>query len=148
MRKVFINSFVFFILTIFISLSCSKKSSSSSTQITAANLQGSYKITDMKVSVNNQQADVFSQLSSCQKNDIYYLGANGIYSLGGSSDQSCTDPDDSGTWALSGNTLTITGQSGTQSFNVSSFSNNNLIVTYVSTYNSASANYTTTFTKQ
>lgn len=136
-----------FIMTL--SLNCKKNNNDSTNQYTVANVSGTYSITDMKVAVNNQQTDIYSQLSTCAKKDTYTFGADGSYSFSGSTDQNCSDAADNGTWSLSGNVITINSTTnGTSTLAISSLSSKVMVVTYTGPYNGGSAGFTTTLTKQ
>lgn len=128
---------------------CKKNNNDQSNAITVARVSGTYAITDMEVKVNNQQTDIYSQLTSCQKKDTYYLGADGTYRFSGSSDQNCTDEPNSGTWSLSGNIITInTAATGSSTLSISSLSSSQMVVTYNGPYSGATADFTTTLTRQ
>src|ERR1035437_10372850 len=58
----------------------------------------------------------------CQKNNTYGFNKDMVWYLGGVARQTCTGPDDSGTWSLNGNTLTINSQqSGAYQYTITDF---------------------------
>lgn len=112
-------------------------------------IAGVYTITDMQVTVNNQQTDIFAQMTPCARQDTYGFGADGTYHFGGSTNTGCSDPDDSGTWSLNDDIITISMQNaGTATMRIVQLSNKTMVVKYNGPYNGGSADFTTTLTRQ
>ncbi|MEO6613587.1 MAG: lipocalin family protein [Chitinophagaceae bacterium] len=99
-------------------LSC-KKNDSCSTN--AGSVAGPYRITAYayKSSSSATEVDYYNVIFSdpCDRDDIYTFNSNGTYHITDAGTV-CSPPNtDDGTWALSGNTMTIDGEPGTiQSF--------------------------------
>lgn len=107
MKKIIITSLVFALL-----ISC-KKNSDKKCNLDTASVTGSYKITaaTYKATPTGSETDYYATLfpDACERDDIITLNANGAYTFNDAGVK-CTPPgDDTGTWSLSGNTITIDG---------------------------------------
>jgi hypothetical protein len=101
---------ILFLSAIFI-FSCNKKDPAPACTKSAASISGSYKITAMtyKADAASTEADVFSLLDACEKDDIYTFQQNGTYQLKDAGLVCNPSDDDNGTWSVSGNTMTVDG---------------------------------------
>lgn len=146
MKKAFL-----FLSILFIALSftaCKKEKDTTSTaQPTTKNIAGVYRITALKAQAGSQQADVFNQLTDCQKQDTWGFNADGTFLFGGAAQQTCQDGDYSGTWKLNGKTFTITSQGSDDDYQLVSFDGKVLVLSIAGTVNGADATYYVTFTK-
>ena len=102
-------------------LSCSKKDDNTPPAITKENISGTYKITSVKV---NGAEFIDQAFEPCQKDDLVKLEANGTVTYIDAGTKCSPAGDDSGTWDLSGNTLTLDSETAT----IQSFDGNNLVV--------------------
>jgi hypothetical protein len=107
-------------------LSTACKKSKDAPAITKENLAGTYIITAATMKVGNSpEADMFSSIDDCQKDDQYKLNTDDTYNVIDAGTQ-CSPPGDySDSWALSGNQITIDGEVGT----ITKFDGTNLEVT-------------------
>ncbi|HWR32456.1 MAG TPA: lipocalin family protein [Chitinophagaceae bacterium] len=118
MKKLIIFSFSVLLLA-----SC-KKNEEKTCNLNSASVTGSYKITSVKykADASSPETDYYNQFFTevCERDDIITLNANGTYTFidGG---VKCIPPgDDTGTWSLSGNTITVDGgSSNVDNFNCS-----------------------------
>lgn len=95
---------------------------------TVESIAGIYTITDAKIKTGAGEKDVYDSFDECQKNNTYGFNKDMVWYLGGVAKQSCTGPDDSGTWALNGNTLTITSsKDGAYTYSILDFDGKNLV---------------------
>ena len=143
--------FFYFLFFSLVFTACKKDSSSPSspTPPTQGNIAGVYRITGLKVQTgNNDQADVYEELTECQKNDTWGFQENGTFLFGGAQAADCGDPDLSGTWAFNEHTFTITTNDGSDEYQFVSFDGRLLKLSIEGTYNDASATYYIIFTKQ
>ncbi len=118
MKAILLTVFIFVLFA-----SCKKEEknapSSPTCSTTVAKLTGSYKVTAMTYTAPGMpNTDYFATLNVCRKDDVHVLEANGNYSYQDAG-AACAPPGSySGTWSLSGNTLTLNTQVATiQSFN-------------------------------
>lgn len=129
-----------------------KKTETNATQPTVSTgaISGIYTITDARIKTGDgAEVDVYDKMDSCQKHNTYGFNKDMVWYLGGVAGQSCTGPDESGTWLLNGNTLTINSkQSGNYSYTIKSFDGKELVVTSEADDNGIKSVYTTVFTKQ
>ena len=99
-------------------LSCKKNDTCT---ISAGSLSGPYKITayTYKSSASAAEVDYYNVIFSapCERDDIYTFNSNGTYHITDAGTVCSPPTTDDGTWALSGNTITIDGDPATiQSF--------------------------------
>lgn len=75
---------------------------------------GGYKVTSIlyKANATAPELDIFALYDACEKDDIITFVSNGVYTVTEGA-TSCTPTNaDSGTWSLSGSTLTLDGTEG------------------------------------
>ena len=122
MKKLLFLSFI-----VCFALSCKKNKDSSCTTSTAS-ISGPYKITAMTYKANASAAEI-DYLNTifpdaCERDDIYTFNTNGTYTIADVG-VVCSPPGGyNGTWALSGNTMTIDGSPAT----VASFDCKTLVI--------------------
>lgn len=113
--------------------------------LNSTSIQGSYKITasTIQASASSNPVDDYSSWDACNKDDIFTLGSNGIFSESEGA-ISCDPANDYvGQWSLSGNQLTL---DNTDIFTISDFSCTSFKLTQV---DASSGEITvTTMTKQ
>lgn len=124
MKKIFLLSSLFALA--FVGCKKSSSSNNNSCTLSASSIVGSYKMTAMVLTMAGQTVDIFNNDSytpPCSRDNIYTLNANGNYTVADGA--TACDPSDasSGTWTLSGNTLTMDGSdvSTVSEFTCSSF---------------------------
>jgi hypothetical protein len=110
-------------LVLVLFVSCSKDKENTC-KLDSASLSGSYKVTAAKYKASSSapETDYYNQLYSdaCEKDDIVTLNTNGTYTFTDAGVKCTPSGDDTGTWSLSGNTLTIDGGAeNVDSFNCS-----------------------------
>lgn len=80
---------------------------------TATSVSGSYKITaySYKATPTSTEIDYFAMImpDACERDDIYTFNANGTYARTDGGAVCIPSGNDNGTWALSGNTMTVDG---------------------------------------
>jgi hypothetical protein len=94
-----------------------KKDKETVCNLDAAGIVGSYKITSVlyKADASTPEVDLFTLYDACEKDDIIKLNSGGTVTYQDAGTV-CTPPgDDTGTWSLSGTTLTIDGEAATVS---------------------------------
>lgn len=135
------RKFIYSLIVAATLFACSKKDDNNSTAITKQNIAGTYKITSVKVS-DVEFIDQAFEL--CQKDDLVKLDANGTVSYIDAGTKCNPAGDDSGTWDLNGNTLTIDSETAT----IESFTGSQLVIS--GTYDVAGSNVPAkvTFTRQ
>ncbi len=98
-------------LSIVMFSSCKKDTPAATCNLDNNGILGDYKITSIlyKADAATPEMDVFTTYSACEKDDIYTFSPNGIYVVT-EGVTSCTPTNaTSGTWSLSGTTLTLDG---------------------------------------
>ncbi|MBI5858929.1 MAG: lipocalin family protein [Sphingobacteriales bacterium] len=118
MKKLIIFPFAILLLA-----SC-KKDEDKTCNLNSAAVAGSYKITAVKYKpdASSPETDYYNQFfpDACERDDIITLNANGTYNFVDAGVKCVPPGDDTGTWSLSGNTLTVDGgQSNVDNFNCS-----------------------------
>ena len=101
--------------------SCKKDDPAPTCNLDNNGILGSYKITSIlyKANTATPEVDIFALYDGCQKDDILTMLSNGTYTITEGA-TTCTPTNaDSGTWSLSGSTLTL---DGTDPGTVSNFS--------------------------
>lgn len=111
---------------------------------------GIYTITAISAETEDgNEEDLSGNLSECDKKNTYGFNKDGVWYLGGVATQTCTGPDESGTWKLSGDQLTINSQqSGVINYTIEDYDGKNLEVSTESEVNGTRRILYTTFTKQ
>ena len=139
---------LFFVCSV-ININCKSKSGKTNTPLTIENIAGVYTITDAKIKTGDTEKDVYSSFNDCQKNNTYGFNKDMVWYLGGVARQTCTGPDDSGTWSLNGNTLTINSrQSGAYQYTITDFNGSVMVAESQSDNNGTPETLITTFTKK
>ena len=114
---------------------------------TTAAIAGSYKITAAKYKANASTPEVdwliLGSTPACQKDDITTLNANGTYSTTDAGVVCDPVNTDSGNWSVSGNAITIDGQTS----NIESFNCSALVISSTGNFTSDDK-LTITLTKQ
>lgn len=124
---------------------CKKEKTSS--DITKENISGTYTLkaaTATSALTGSQTINLYDMMLPCEKDDQVTLKADYtvLYTDAGTK---CEEPgDDTGTWSLAGNTITIDGETAT----IEKFDGITLIITAEGTESGISFKYTSTFTKQ
>jgi hypothetical protein len=124
MKKLLFSSILIFFI-----VSCSKNTDTKC-ELTSASVAGPYKVTSVryKATPTGTETDYYNTFypDVCERDDIITLLANGsaTYTDGG---VKCSPPgDDTGTWSLSGNVITIDGgASNVDNYNCSSITISN-----------------------
>lgn len=110
---------IFLIATIgFLGLSSCNKDDDDCEQ-NMASVSGTYKLTAMKYrpSGSTNEIDLYAFLDACEKDDLTVLNANGTYAYQDAGTVCNPNGSFNGTWTMSGNSITVDGESGTiQSF--------------------------------
>ena len=120
MKKVLLGLFSVVLLT----TACNK--SKDTPAITKENIVGTYIVTAATMSMNGSpEADIMSQMDACEKDDQYKLNADGSYNFVDAGTQCDPVGDYTGEWSITGNQITIDGETGT----VTKFDGTNLEVT-------------------
>ncbi len=118
------KSLLFVSVSLLLLVSCKKDDKC---ETTVAKIAGNYKVTAAKYksTPTSPESDLFILLDACEKDDIEVLNENGSYTHQDAG-TSCTPSGTySGTWSLSGNTLTIDGEVST----ITSFDCSTLVFT-------------------
>lgn len=104
---------------IFVMSSCNKDDDNCETNVTT--VSGTYKLTSLKYKASGQpEVDLFAFMDACEKDDLTVLNANGTYAYQDAGTACDPNGSFSGTWSLSGSTITVDGDTGTlQSFDCS-----------------------------
>ena len=92
--------------------SCKKKDKVDNCNLTEANFAGSYKVESVtyKMSPTSPEIDGTSLLlDPCELDDVTTFNSNHTYTYSDAGTQCAPPGDDTGTWGLSGNTLTFDG---------------------------------------
>jgi hypothetical protein len=114
MKKIFGTAF----LALIVLSSCEKDKDDC--EKTVATISGTYKITSATYTAPGVpgSVDYYAQLDACEKDDLQILNANGNYTYQDAGTACSPSGSYSGTWSLSGNSITIDGETGTiESFN-------------------------------
>ncbi len=96
--------------------SCKKKDDNKDCKLSEVTLAGSYKISAVKyqTSPTAPQVDFFDQfVEPCAKDDILTINANHTYVYQDAGTTCNPNGSESGNWSLSGNNITIDGDTGT-----------------------------------
>ena len=123
------------------------KKEKTSTEITKENISGTYTLkalTATSALTGTQTVNLYNMMLPCEKDDQINLKTDFtvIYTDAGTK---CEEPgDDTGTWNLAGNIITLDGEAGT----IEKFDGTTLIITSEGTESGISFKYTSTFTKK
>ena len=141
---VLLSSFCFFLIMVIL-VSCSKEGGSNSTAINVANISGTYKLTGLTVQLTPlPPQSILDSIPDCQRDDLIklnhdmslYLVDNGV---------TCVPPaNDTSTWSLNGNTITIDTLTGT----IQKYDGQFLIINSTIDFNGFPVVATETLTKQ
>lgn len=104
-----------------------KKDKDKTCDLNAGSLVGSYKTTSVKykASTSASEVDLFATYDACEKDDLVKFNSNNTVNYQDAGTV-CTPPgDDTGIWALSGNTLTLDGEL----YTITSFDCNGMTLT-------------------
>lgn len=98
--------------------------------VSMASLSGNYKIQSIKYRMTPASAeqDAFALVPECQRDDIYTLNENGTATYDDAGVECASNGDDTGTWSLSGTTVTIDVGGQAITGKLESFDCTNLIV--------------------
>jgi len=94
--------------------SCKKDNPAPTCNLDNNGILGNYKVTSIlyKANAASPEVDIFATYDACEKDDIISFVTNGVYTVTEGA-TSCTPTNaDSGTWSLSGSTLTLDGTDG------------------------------------
>jgi hypothetical protein len=122
MKKLPFLPTIIFAITVVIGISCKKdKDKSPSCTTDVASISGSYKFTaySYKETPTSPEQDYFTVIfpDACERDDVLSLNSNGNYTITDAGIVCSPAGSDSGTWSLSGSTMTINGDPATiQSF--------------------------------
>jgi len=106
MKKFLTLLFLFFLF-----ISCNKDDNPPACTTTAATLTGTYKIiaSTYKETPTSDEVDEYSLMDACEKDDLIELNSNNTYNATDAGIACSPRSDESGSWSLSGSTLTIEG---------------------------------------
>ncbi|MBS1761502.1 MAG: lipocalin family protein [Bacteroidetes bacterium] len=116
MKKLLFGAFA---LALFAGVGCKKDKDEDVCALSSASFAGSYKITGATTQMGSgTETDIYTSLyEPCERDDVYTFNTNGTYTLTDAG-VVCDPPNtDAGTWAISGNTVTIDGDNA----NISNF---------------------------
>jgi hypothetical protein len=134
MKKIFGSAF----LALIVLSSCEKDKDDCPTDVVS--LSGTYKLTAATVTIAGTTTDEYAAREACEKDDLYILAADGSLTYQDAGTACNPSGSYSSTWSVSGNTITIDGET----FTIESFDCDNLKVTASGLGYSAKA----TFNKQ
>ena len=123
------------------------KKEKTSTEITKENISGTYVLkaaTATTALTGSQTLNLYDMMLPCEKDDQVTLKTDFtvLYTDAGTK---CEEPgDDTGTWNLAGNIITLDGETAT----IEKFDGTTLVITSEGVENGISFKYTSTFTKQ
>jgi len=106
MKKLLTIPFLFFLF-----ISCNKDDDPPTCTTTAATLTGTYKViaSTYKETPTSDETDEYALREACEKDDLIVLNSNNTYNATDAGIACAPPNDDSGSWSLSGSTLTIDG---------------------------------------
>jgi len=83
--------------------------------LNSGNLAGTYQITGLSYKANASATpiDIYATYDACEKDDRVIFNSNGTVTYSDAGVVCVPDGNDTGTWALSGSTLTMDGEAGT-----------------------------------
>ncbi len=103
--------------------SCQKEETTPVCIFDASGITGTWKLTGFKIKLDatTPEIDLYSSLDVCEKDDAFVFNANGSYNYNDIGAVCTPSGSDAGTWSISGNTLTVDGETWQkQSFSCSS----------------------------
>lgn len=111
------NIFACAFLTVLFFSACKKEEDSNCTT-DVASLSGTYKVVAATYSAPGfPNTNLYTSLEACEKDDLQILNANGTFTYQDAGTACSPNGTYSGTWSLSGSTITLEGEVGTiQSF--------------------------------
>lgn len=139
---------VLFLLFVTI-ISCKKSDDAASVTPTVQNLIGSYKQTGAVIQVGSlPSVNVWNTTSgfyeACEMDDVITLAANNVFTVTDAGVQCSPSSSGTGTWSVSGSTITIQGSTAT----VESFTGTTLVLSSNVSYSGQTGKMTATFQKQ
>ena len=123
MKKLALSSlFIALLLT-----ACKNDDDDVACQLSSSSIVGTYKITAItyKPTPTSADVDIYATLDACEKDDLLVLNDNGIMNYQDAGTVCSPSGSYSGSWSLTGNSITIDGDPGT----VSSFDCSTLVLT-------------------
>jgi hypothetical protein len=140
----------FLSLALLATVSCKKTDSSS--DVTMANVAGSYKLTAMTVKLGaNPEADYMSSMDPCEKDNIMALNANGNYTVTDAGTVCTPSGSSTGTWSLPTTTSIVTKETGFtegDTATIKSFNGSQLVLTENVDFGGQTGVVTSTMSKQ
>jgi hypothetical protein len=139
---------LFIALTAFLACKKSSTDTTTSLDVTIANIAGTYKITAATSSIGGTSIDVYNNASvfpACSKDDIYVFNSNGTYTITDAGVVCSPSNTISGSYSVNTAAKTITV--GTQTYTVVSLTSTNVVLTQNNFMNSGFP-VTATYTKQ
>lgn len=123
MKKLILSSLVFAL----VATGCSKNDDDDC-NLSSASIVGTYLTTAARFqpSTGGGELDLLALAPACEKDDLVILNDNGVVTYQDAGVACNPNGNDSGTWSLSGNTLTMDGEAAT----VSSFECNTMVLKY------------------
>ena len=119
MKQILVSAFVGLVVL----SSCSKDDKDC--EKTVAKIAGTYKVTSAVYTAPGfPNQDFYAQLDACEKDDLEVLDANGDYDHQDAGTACSPSGAYSGTWSVSGNNITIDGETGA----IASFNCNTLVI--------------------
>jgi hypothetical protein len=102
-----------------VTLATSCKKSDSNCTLDATSILGAYKVTayTYQATASSTLVDVYASVPACQKDNIITFNSNGTYTETEGATSCSPSSASSGTWSLSGSTLTLDGDANTTTFN-------------------------------
>lgn len=130
-------------LIVFFSFASCNKDDKCNTDV--ASISGSYKLTGLtyKASATATEQDLLPFLDPCERDDIEIFASNGTYTYQDAGTVCVPNGSFTGTWSLSGSTITVDGDAGT----IQSWDCHTLVV-YAVNVNTAGDRMTFTYTRQ
>lgn len=116
-----------FVLTVLSGILFSSCKKDKTCDLNSASLAGSYSISSLKYkqTPTSAEVDVLSSFNACERDDIFTFNANSTFNYQDAGTVCSPSGSFNDTWSLSGNTLIYDGET----YNVSSFNCNNMVVT-------------------
>ncbi|MEO5968204.1 MAG: lipocalin family protein [Ferruginibacter sp.] len=121
-----------FALIIFAGTSC-KKDKDATCDLSSSSLSGNFKVTAATTQTGtNPEVNVYEAFFQvCERDDIFKFAENNTFTVTDAGVVCDPTSADSGTWALSGNVLTINSGGDISTFTVSNFNCNSFIISDV-----------------
>jgi hypothetical protein len=108
MKRVLFLSLI--IVTLF--SACQKEDAAPVCIFDASGITGTWKLTGLKIKLdaNSPEVDLFTSLDVCEKDDVLVFNTNGTYNYNDIGSVCTPSGSDAGTWSVSGNSLTVDGE--------------------------------------